>query len=190
MSSRTLRFCPGLQIINTPQHAPASCACLVYLRHWRGLLRREAERHFSQERGCRSTECWPSPDGVVVHRSNVCQEHLLGMLHHSGQVAHEPSRVHALSAPATWTVSLALRCEADAHISQFMPNALVSGIVEHAREILPDTQRASHHQLETSTAVMICSAAAEEVNVCKASFLGSYGHPKGRTSCADHLSAR
>ena len=97
----------------------------------RTLAKRGWEAFQSRE-GLQTTECWPSPDGVVVHRRNVCQEHLLGMLHHSGQVAHEPARVPALSAPATWTVSLALHCEADGHISHFMPNALVAGIVEHA----------------------------------------------------------
>ena len=32
-----------------------------------------------------------SLDGVVVHGCDVRQEHLLGMLHHLGQIAHEPA---------------------------------------------------------------------------------------------------
>ena len=74
-------------------------------------------------------------------------------------------------------------------MSQHMLNDLVTEIAEQAREILPDTQRASHHQLERSTTMMICSDVAEEVTVCKAKFLGSYEHLVGRTSCADHLLA-
>lgn len=101
------------------------------------------------------------------------------MLYHPGQVAHKPARVQALSAPATWIVSLAWYHEADRYMSQHMLNDFVAEIVEPAREILPDTQGPSHHQLERSTMVMICSAVAKEVTACKAKLLGSYEHLSG-----------